>query len=311
MVASPVTFGSLPSASQANAPWTTLLFRPHVAKSAKQNPHLGEAGNGMRFRGNLQTVDGFESPQLGSVEDEETLPADHHWLDLFWMPIVEPYPISDPFATMGKVNLNYQMMPFNHIHRATALHAVLKSERLLAIPTSAGETYKDIKRWRSGWHHKIDATETLKQWEARFEEGHIFKTASEVCEMFLYPQGETWDEDSRNIRNFWDDHRLTGDNVLEAPYANIYPRVTTKSNTFKVHMTVQKLQKARGTPDNSFVPGEDLVTAEYRGSAVIERFLDPNAPTMPDYLDHKREPREKSLEYFYQYRVVAVRQFAH
>ena len=98
----------------------------------------------MRYQGTLKTIDGFESLQLSSVEDEDTLPADHHCLDLFWMPIVEPYPISDPFATMGKVNLNYQMMPFNHIRRATALHAVLKSESLLAIPTSAGKTYKDI-----------------------------------------------------------------------------------------------------------------------------------------------------------------------
>ena len=308
MVPSAVTFGSLPSASQANAPWTTLLFRPHVSTEGE---HMGEAGNGMRYTGDRMTVDGFESPQLASVSGKDTLPPDHLWLDLFWMPIVEPYPISDPFSTMGKVNLNYQMMPFTHVHRATALHAVLKSERLLAIPTSAGRDYKKKNKWNSGWYHKIDAEETLKQWQARFDEGEIFQTASEVCEMFLYPQGEKWDADNRGIRRFWDEHRLSGDNTLEQPYANIYPRITTKSNTFKVHMTVQTLQKARGTDVDTFVPGEDLVTAEYRGSAVIERFLDPNAPDIPAYLDHRSEHRQPSLEHAYQYRVVSVRQFAH
>ena len=129
--------------------------------------------------------------------------------------------------------------------------------------------------------------------------------------MFLYPEGEQWDEENRGIRNFWWKHRLTGDNTMEQPYGNIYPRLTTKSNTFKVHMTVQTLKKVRGTPHASFVPGDDQVTAEYRGSAVIERFLDPNAPEMPNYLDRRLEPEEESLEYHYQYRVVNVRQFAH
>ncbi len=311
MVASPVTFGSIPSASQANAPWTTLLFRPNVARNPGRNPHLGEAGNGLRYTGDRLSLDGFPIPQLASVENDPQLPPDHLWLDLFWMPIVEPYPISDPFATVGKVNLNYQMFPFNHIKRATALHAVLKSERLLAIPTTAGERYKDTRNWASNWHHKIDAAETLKQWEHRFEKGEIFKTASEVCEMFLYPEGEEWDDENRGIRNFWWKHRLTGDNTLEQPYANIYPRVTTKSNTFKVYMTLQTLKKVRGEPHNTFTPGVDQVTAEYRGSAVIERYLDPNAPDMEAYLNHRTEANADTMELRYRYRVVNVQQFAH
>ena len=60
------------------------------------------------------------------------------------MPTVEPFPISDPFSTMGKVNLNYEMMPFTHVKRATALHAVLKSERLLAIPNQNADDYKKL-----------------------------------------------------------------------------------------------------------------------------------------------------------------------
>jgi uncharacterized protein (TIGR02600 family) len=316
MVPSAVMFGSLPSASQANAPWTTLLFRPNVAVNGhlKRNSHLGEAGNGMKLSGDSTTVDGFDVPEVRSVNDDEELPPDHIWLDFFWMPIVEPYPISEPFATSGKVNLNYQMLPFSYIKRATALAAIFKSERVLAIPNNAGKKYKKSESNGSqGWHHKIDVWETLQQWEHKFEQGKVFRTATEVCEAFLYPQNEdvSWDEDSKNIRKWWDKHRFTGDNSLEQPYANIYPRVTTKSNTFKVYMTVQTLQKVRGTSASEFVSGVDQVTGEYRGSAVIERFLDPTDRDIPNYKNEKIENKAKSLEQFYRYRVVNVRQFAH
>ena len=130
--------------------------------------------------------------------------------------------------------------------------------------------------------------------------------------MFLYPKNEVdWDEDNRSIRQWWDRHRLSGDNTLEQPYGNIYPRVTTKSNTFKVHMTVQALQKVRGTNHHTFELGKDQVVGEYRGSAVIERFLDPNDEKIPNYLDESQESSAESLEKLYRYRVVNVKQFAH
>ena len=319
MVPSGVMFGSLPSASQAGAPWTTLLFRPNVARDGhlKKNAHLGEAGNGLRYTGDKTTADGFKVPQLRSVYGDEKLPPDHIWLDFFWMPIVEPYPLSEPFSSRGKVNLNYQMLPFSFIKRATALAAVFKSERVLGIPSNAGRLYKDDDAsGHNGWHHPIDMDfekGTLAQWEHKFDQGKIFRTATEVCEMFLYPKDEdvAWDENNNNIRKWWDEHRLTGDNSIEQPYANIYPRVTTKSNTFKVYMTVQTLQKVRGTSANEFVPGQDQVTGEYRGSAVIERFLDPTDRDIPNYKNHRIENAAESLEQYYRYRVVNVRQFAH
>lgn len=204
------------------------------------------------------------------------------------------------------------MMPFNYIKRATALHAVLKSERVTAFPTNAAATYKKAGRWSKGYHHKIDADETLKQFEHKFEDGEVFKTGSEICEMFLYPQDEVkWDEENKKIRSWWDRHRITGDNTLEQPYGNIYPRVTTKSNTFKVYMTVQSVQKVRGTPHNEFVVGKDKVTGEYRGSAVVERFLDPNDPEIPVYKDAKKEAAADTLELYYRYRVVNNKQFVH
>ena len=56
-------------------------------------------------------------------------------LDLFTMPVVEPYAISDPFSTDGKVNLNYQIMPFGYLKRSTALRAELD---LFTMPVLLG-----------------------------------------------------------------------------------------------------------------------------------------------------------------------------
>ena len=64
-------------------------------------------------------------------------------LDLFNMPIVEPYAISEPFSTAGKVNMNYEMMPFRHIERSTALRAVLHSVRVTAFPKNDAASYKN------------------------------------------------------------------------------------------------------------------------------------------------------------------------
>ena len=63
-------------------------------------------------------------------------------MEYFWMPVVEPYAISVPFATSGKINMNYQMLPFSYIRRATGMHGILKSEEPLAIPNEMSRTYK-------------------------------------------------------------------------------------------------------------------------------------------------------------------------
>ncbi|MEM7387584.1 MAG: Verru/Chthon cassette protein A, partial [Verrucomicrobiota bacterium] len=257
------------------------------------------------------TMDGFRVPQLRTKKNER-YPPDHLWLDLFWTPVVEPYMVSLPFSTDGKVNLNYEMMPFNYIKRATALHAVLKSERILALKRRDAGTYKAHPgdgRLLAGRHHRIDATETLKQFEERFARGEIFKTGSAICENFLIPEGERWNANGQAIRKFWYEHGLTGDNSLEEPYKNIYPRVTTQSNVFKVHMTVQSLKKVRSTNPNAFVSGVDQITSEYRGSAIIERYINPDDRDIPNYIkDHKHaEPR---MDYYYRFRVKNVQQFA-
>ena len=88
---SAVMLGSIPTGVKEQVPWRTLLFRPLA--------------------------------QLESAHKGATSPHDHLLLDLFWMPIVEPYAISDRLSTAGKINMNYQIQPFTYIERSTGIQA--------------------------------------------------------------------------------------------------------------------------------------------------------------------------------------------
>ena len=71
---------------------------------------------------------------------------------------------------------------------------------------------------------------------------------------------------------------MTGDNSLERPYSLIYPRVTTKSNIFTVHVVAQSLKKIATDPNQAvWNEGKDLVTSEYHGAYTIEKYFDPNS----------------------------------
>jgi len=102
---------------------------------------------------------------------------------------------------------------------------------------------------------------------------------------------------------------LTGDNVKERPYANMQPRLTTKSNVFKVHMIVQTLKKARSVAPDIVDFEKDKPTGTWRGSAIIERFIDPSDNKIPDYFNDPNM-QQPSLENFYNYRVLHIKQFA-
>ncbi|GEP42277.1 hypothetical protein BGE01nite_15680 [Brevifollis gellanilyticus] len=286
LISSPAVLGSLPSRVLANDPWRTLLFRP-------QQGHPGGP------------------PRLGGSN-----PPDHLLLEFFWMPVVEPYAISEPFSTAGKVNLNYQIFPFTHIKRATGMHAVLAGEVIHAVPTVDAAAYKsfpDSKNpnafWGEGqsktWHYKIDADKTLAQFEERFAEGKAFISASEICDIYLVPKGALGVNGKDQMEAFWSERRLTGDNTRERPYAGIYPRVTTRSNTFRVHFIAQTLKKARASkPDKMEI--EDRVTGEYRGSSLIERHLDPTQSDLPDFATNAAG---QTLDHFHQLRVLETRRF--
>ena len=257
------------------------------------------------------------------------------------MPIVEPYAISEPLSSQGKVNMNYQMAPFTYIRRDTAVQAVLKSTRLTAIPSASATltSYKSTTGSPYQYRYGINANEsgTLRAFEDRFKNGDVFRSASEICSVPLVPtydRNQNYDPQGPSegdctydsLQSFWDKCKLTGDNLREEPYGDIYPRLTTKSNTFTVHVRVQTLKKSPGTHANTFVdPNEsvsasggvvtakDAVTAEYRGSYQIERYIDPGATTtnqdanknFPDYAVDMTKP----ISQYYKFHTIGTKQF--
>jgi uncharacterized protein (TIGR02600 family) len=274
-IPSPVLLGTLParSAGSSSSPgsWETLLFNP-VPAGGRAN-HRGW----------------------------NTAPRDHFLMDLFYMPVAEPFAITENFATAGKINLNYQIAPFTYIRRMTALHALLDgmTERwvtplqpnfpgrldgssIFALPTTVAAN----SSFRSGvespvlvnpfsaessaadrsFRSFVDVGQTLRSFIRRMEqENDPFVSATEITEIPLVPAGTTLE----GVDAFWSNRTLTGDDKREMPYNHLLPRVTTRSNTFRVHYWVQSLRHAAGV-------AEPIVVGEARGSTLIERFLDPN-----------------------------------
>jgi uncharacterized protein (TIGR02600 family) len=327
-VPSPVQFGTLPSSMTVG--WQTLAFSPNQAYLMDGGSHAGVASTATGSPIQMQTPTATGAPYTG------TGVPDHLLLDLFWMPVAEPYPISEQFSTAGKINLNYAMMPFPYIQRKSGMDAVLKSVWIYALPnTYSGQgTVPNIPQDYKAWafmsaynslvtstrtsnpnnvvttRYPINVDQTLKTFDTKFADGDIFRSASQICDVFLYPNSRsaartpatdtvlnaqvTWDSANANITAFWKDMgMLTSDNGREQPYNAIYSRVTTQSNTFMVHWRVQSLHKltTNGSTPSVWVEGVDRITSELRGSTLIERYLDPNAGattgatgnSIPDY----------------------------
>ncbi len=318
LVSGPGVFGSLPTGVNTNKPWQTLLFRPNVVG----NGYSSHPGAGR---------------QQGGVD-----PPDHVIMDLFWMPVVEPYAISEPLSTAGKINMNYAMQPFKHIERTTALRGVLRSEFIMCVPNRWTRDYKTGVGRGVGYHWRdspyggnlqgkrlrsvIVEDETLDQFrDEYFDKGDLFKSASQICEIHLIgedvarriggskgSQIGTYKPTLAQMKNgrYWKDHAVVGDNSKERPYTNIHQRLTTKSNTFKVHYRAQVLKQARRAAGGSYEiwnPTMDTMQAEYRGSSIVERYVDPNDPNVPDYA---RNPNAPPLDLFYKFRVVNPTRFA-
>jgi uncharacterized protein (TIGR02600 family) len=304
-VASPVMFGSLPTGVPLTTPagtaytttpatpvpWQTLLFRPQAG-------HFGE-----------------------------NAPEDELLLDWFWMPVVEPYSISTTLATAGKVNMNCQIAPFTYMTRYTALMGVLGSEYVIAVPTSAGPTYKSFNAPATSYRTPVKVLEsdnvtpadtdgTLRPFKDRFASGKIFKSAAEICDIYLVPQGQSWTNwalagspsSTSDAETFWSNNKLSGDNTRERPYNGLYSRLTTKSNTYTVHVRAQTLtMPSNGTP-GQWVENPQLITSEYRGSVTINRYLDPQDPNIPDFAASSNLLKY-SIDSYYKYRVLETRRF--
>ena len=313
-VSSPGVFGSLstgvdPTGANPQS-WRTLLFRPNPG-------HFGA-----------------------------TSPADHLMLDLFWMPQAEPYAISEPFSSAGKINLNYQIQPFTYITRNTALRAILNTQKIADMPSSAGLTYKGLinnntqpnaiagaSSYTKNARYPLNIAATLQQFDDKFNGANIsganssttpdiFRSASQICEMYLVPNanvnGGTYSTSggAGTFATDWYDGKtygLVGDNVREKPYSNIYGLVTTKSNTFTTYYTVQSLKNA-SVNQATWNESTGTVLGEYRGSTTLERYIDPNQ-SLPDFA---ASPGSNTLDgnapagvlSYYKWRVVENHQFA-
>ncbi len=183
------------------------------------------------------------------------------------------------------------------------MRAVLRPEQILVLNAADAATYKQQASMVATKRSFLDLDETMKGFQQRFATGEIFRSATEICDIWLVPRGQTYG----GMQDFWKASQLVGDNSRERPYADIYPRLTTKSNTYTVHYRVQTLSKTRSTPDNQWVEGKDAITGEYRGSSTIERYLDTNDKTIPDYATASNP---KPIDNFYKFRVLETRQFA-
>jgi uncharacterized protein (TIGR02600 family) len=366
MISSPVMFGSLPSRvwdNNGDGAWTNLLFRPHVAINSNITNGVAAA----------------------PTHPGEQTPPDHYLLDLFWMPVVEPYAISESLSTAGKINLNYQMLPFTHIRRATALHALMKGEVFAALPNADYNASKEVRTgWgpngntapvmrnessalgNAYWHRTIAIDRfkplsgadnrwwevavgqrvqgTLRQFEERFNFGNsptapgglpagmrggLFRSASQICEIHLIPNpvpggsaanvnpGDVATVPNRidAMENFWAAHCSTGDNTRERPYSNLYARLTTRSNTFRVHVRAQSIRKSlRSVEPGRFDPNRDLMSGEFRGSFLLERYIDQGdlqrAGAQVDFATAADPFALAPLENYYRFRILESKRFA-
>jgi len=321
-LSSAVMFGSIPTRvwDTPGRSWETLLFRPD------HDNHPGMLA--------------------GEIPD-------HLWLDLFNMPVVEPYAISEPFSTAGKINLNTVIAPFgyadgdsgtnfrtttprSYLRRDTALRGLIKSTKMMAVNTAQPQAGHDESGFVHGdeldtnpaiqntnpgkFRWNIDLDRTIDEIETRIKSNQrgLFRSASEICEVNLHPRTESEFSGGFysklqapiNWSNFWTtDYAETGDNMRERPYAHLYPRVTTKSNVYTVHMRCQSLKRNKTTPGNRFDGDKDIVDGEYRGSATVERFIDPNDPNLSTY-NFPASGEPDRIEPYYRMRVISTKQFS-
>ena len=298
LMPSAVMFGSLPSGLISKRPWETLLFCPPTGAGHK-----------------------------GAVS-----PADHYLLDLFTIPVVEPFAISEPLSTMGKINLNARLAPFgyakdttgrSYIERNTGLHSVLKGMKQFVAANTAAESGHTEEPLKNSLPYRFDIDPYLtidKAITPRFDVGGIgfFKCASEICEVdLLMSSGVSFTDPTPAARMaFWQANSMTGDNAREKPYALIYPRLTTKSNVYTVHVWSQSLLKNPNSSSDEwkkFDDNRDKITGEYRGSTTIERFLDANDPALVpasggapyDAVDASA----KGLDPYYRFRILSSKRF--
>lgn len=294
-IPSAVQLGSLPtgidlSKPADSKPWQTLVFSPNsqaamVPDADGNTGHPGDAS-----------------------------PPDYLLLDLFTMPVVEPYALSEPFSAAGKINLNQRLIPFTHIRRETGLHAVLRNLGILGVEhrrTGPGNAHSRYSKNEEGTlpHSTVDVPRTLDEIakvldpDGKTAQG-VFRSATEICDVFLIPDNLG----STPLETYWRARQFTTDNTREAPYNAIYPLLTTQSNTFLVHYLVQSLKPLRSKP--GFTPSTDFkVTGQLQGSYAIERYLDEKDPRLDPANPTRTNPDLTSLNDLYRFRILRHERF--
>jgi uncharacterized protein (TIGR02600 family) len=299
LIPSAVMFGSLPNAlfggtgavNSEPKPWQTLLFCPPTI-----DLHLGAQS-----------------------------PADHYFLDLFHMPVVEPYAISEPLSTAGKVNINSRLAPFgyvkvdgrSYIQRHTGWYGVVKGMKQFLIDplvSNAGHAEGPLNnrtaKTRFDIKPDIMMTEVVDPY---LDSKKYFKYASQICELDLPVDeaGMPANTNSARRKALFDRYHMTGDNARERPYAHIYPRITTKSNVYTVHVWAQSIAKNAATKKDdwdSFDEKKDRILGEYRGSSTIERYIDSDEEALRDY-DAVDNTNAKGLDPYYRFRIINQKRF--
>jgi uncharacterized protein (TIGR02600 family) len=276
-------------------------------------------------------------PPVTPTHKGAVTPPDHYMLDWFTMSVVEPYAISEPLATMGKVNLNSRLAPFgyvkmggrSYIQRHTGLYGVFKNMRAFAIPSSIASAGHDESPLTNSNNATVSRWAIDPQWmvekiiDSALDAKKFFKSATEICELDLPLKAKFKDapgtagkfspsnyNDTAARRNFWTAHDMTGDNCRERPYAHIYPRLTTKSNVYTVHVWAQSLAKRPSSKDwDEFDETTDRILGEYRGSSTIERYIDVNDELLINKYDAVEDQNAKSLDPYYRFRVLNQKRF--
>jgi uncharacterized protein (TIGR02600 family) len=299
LIPSAVMFGSLPNAlfggtglvNSDPKPWQTLLFCPPTISQ-----HLGAQS-----------------------------PADHYFLDLFHMPVVEPYAISEPLSTAGKVNINSRLAPFgyvkvdgrSYIQRHTGWYGVVKGMKQFLIDplvSNAGHAEGPLNNRTAKTRFDIKPDIMMeKVVDPYLDSKKYFKYASEICELDLPVDeaGMPANTDASKRTALFDRFHMTGDNARERPYAHIYPRITTKSNVYTVHVWAQSIAKNAATKKDdwdSFDETKDRVLGEYRGSSTIERYIDSDEEALRDY-DAVDNTNARGLDPYYRFRIINQKRF--
>jgi hypothetical protein len=186
------------------------------------------------------------------------------------------------------------------------------------------------------YHRPIDLETTIDGFRKRMDSDNLFRSSTEICDMFLVPDLRasagshflnsglaspapninTGTYNATNLRDFWTAtgdglkwSGLTGDNLRERPYALLYPLVTTKSNSYTVHVIAQTLQNSPQAADGQFIERDGAVTGEWQGSYLIERQLAQNDPGLMDYTQNSYPGPQNHPEHLHKIRILQTRRF--